>query len=83
MKRLSIDSATYKRRMVRELNAEAQKGNGFYWGGHRCHKAAFKGGVLMVLDITGEWHGNKPGEMVRCNEFADVYGREIVASTVA
>lgn len=75
---LSPDSPTYLRRLVRALN-EAGGLDGFYCSnGVRCNRARLVfGDALEVRKCGGGWM------LPPSHDFADAYGRPIVASRVA
>ena len=77
---LALDSPTYLRRLVRELNGLPDR---FYFGGTRYTRAAYRKGILCLRFMgCGErprnyWaHVAIPESAV----FSDAYGRTVTAS---
>lgn len=80
---LSEDSIAYKRRLVRALNSEAMKGNGFYiQSGNsnvRCLRARLRNGAIECLSGLSCASGRHKW-IVAYGWANDAYGRKIVAS---
>lgn len=74
---LETTDPRYLRRLVRELNFETRKGNGFYckiagnWT--RCSQARFRRDYIECRQLGGTWKTPAAGG------FIDVHSRDIVA----
>jgi len=71
--KLQLDSATYLRRLVRELNSLP---DGFYVNGIRCNRASFTEGYLQVRPLGTRGFR----AFLQDSSFTDAYGRNVCAS---